>query len=132
MTLKTFPTALGAALLLGSVIAATPAHAGGTNFTQNTGACSMGSTWIMKAKPHLNQIELEFSVDTHVARQTWAVRVTDNKNLVWAGDMVTRRISRSFSVDRFAANRAGIDHFVGRTTNAKTGEVCVGRLAFGG
>jgi hypothetical protein len=117
-------------VLLGSLVAAAPAQAGGTNVTQSTGACSMGSVWTMKAKPQLGGIELEFSVDTARAGQTWAVRVSDNKTLVFTGNRVTNKISRSLSVNRMAADRAGIDHFVARATNAKTGEMCRGTLAF--
>jgi hypothetical protein len=131
MKINAFPAALGAAVLLGSLVATTtPANAGGAgNFTQSTGACSMGSVWTMKAKPVVGGIELEVSVDTARAGQTWAVRVTDNKNLVFTGNRVTNKISRSLSVNRLAADRAGIDHFVARATNAKTGEMCRGTLA---
>lgn len=126
----TYPAAIGAAVLLGSMIAGTPAYAGGTNFTGSTGACSMGSVWTMKAKPVVGGLELEFSVDTARAGQTWAVRVTDNKNLVWTGNKVTNKVSRSLSVNRLTADRTGIDNFVARATNAKTGELCRGTLAF--
>ena len=129
-TRTAYPAAIGAAVLLGSLVAAAPAQAGGTDFTQSTGACSMGSAWVIKAKPQLGGIELEVSVDTARAGQTWAVRVTDNKTLLFSGNRVTNRISRSLSVDRMTADRAGIDHFVARATNAKTGEVCRGTLAF--
>jgi hypothetical protein len=129
-TRTAYPAAIGAAVLLGSLVAAAPAQAGGTNITQSTGACSMGSAWVMKAKPQLGGIELEVSVETARAGQAWAVRVTDNKNLVFSGNRVTNKISRSASVNRMAADLAGIDHFVARATNAKTGEVCRGTLAF--
>ncbi|HET7193421.1 MAG TPA: hypothetical protein VFI99_00395 [Nocardioides sp.] len=129
-TRTAYPAAIGAAVLVGSLVAAAPAQAGGTNFTESTGACSMGSVWVLKAKPQLAGIELEFSVDTARAGQTWAVRVTDNKNLVFTGNRVTNKISRSLSLNRMTADRAGIDNFVARATNAKTGEVCRGTLAF--
>jgi hypothetical protein len=127
-----YPTAaLGAAVLLGSVVAAVPAHAGGGDFIEETGTCSMGSTWVMKAKHDTGRIELEFSVDSNRAGQTWSVRVTDNRTLVFTGNRVTNRISRSFSVDRMLADRAGTDTFRGRATNAKTGELCRGQVALG-
>jgi hypothetical protein len=130
-TRYSYAAAAAGAALLGSLVAATPAHAGGAgDFTQSSGACSMGSLWTMKAKPQLGGIELEFSVDTARAGQTWAVRVTDNKNLLFTGNRVTNKISRSLSVNRLAADRVGIDHFVARATNAKTGELCRGTLAF--
>lgn len=126
-----YPAAIGAAALLGTVIAAVPAHAGGGDFTEETGACAMGSTWVMKAKPVARGIEMEFSVDTARAGQTWAVRVTDNGKQVFTGNRVTNRISRSLSVDRMLADRAGADRLVARATNAKTGEVCRGHVALG-
>jgi len=129
-TRNAYPAAIGAAVLLGSVVAAVPAQAGGGDFIEETGTCSLGSTWVMKAKQDLNRIELEFSVDTNRAGQKWAVRVTDNRVLMFSGNRVTNQISRSFSVDRMAADRAGTDQFRGRAVNAKTGELCRGHVAF--
>ena len=124
---------LGAAVLLGSVVAAVPAHAGGGgDFTQRTGACSVGSTWIAKAKPHVNRIELEFSVETQRAGQMWSVRVTDNGVLLFDGNRRTTVRSRSLSVDRIVTDRAGADRFRARAVNARTGEVCRGHVAFSG
>jgi hypothetical protein len=132
-TRKTYAAAtLGAAVLLGSVGAAVPAHAGGGgDFTQRTGACSMGSTWIAKAKPQVNRNELEFSVETQRAGQMWSVRIKDNGALVFSGNRRTNQISRSFSVDRLPADLAGADRFVARAVNAKTGEVCRGHVSVG-
>jgi hypothetical protein len=128
-TKKAYPAAIGAAVLLGSVVAAVPAQAGGGDFTERNGACSMNSSWVTKAKHDTGRIELEFSVETQRARQPWSVRVKDNGVLVFSGNRVTNRISRSFSVDRMLANRAGTDRFVARAVNARTGEVCRGRVA---
>jgi hypothetical protein len=130
-TRNAYPAAIGAAVLLGSVVAAVPAQAGGGDFTEETGACSAGSSWVMKAKPDLNRIELEFSVETQRAGQRWAVRVTDNGKLVFSGNRTTNRISRSMSVDRMLADRAGTDRFAARAVNARTGEVCRGHVALG-
>jgi hypothetical protein len=130
-TKKAYPAAIGAAVLLGSVVAAVPAQAGGGDFTERSGGCSMNSSWVTKAKHDTGRIELEFSVETQRARQPWSVRVKDNGVLVFSGNRVTNRISRSFSVDRMLANRAGTDRFVARAVNARTGEVCRGRVALG-
>ena len=126
--------AAAGAALLGSLVAVAPAHAGGGggDFTQNTGACSMGSTWIAKTKAHLNQVELEFSVETQRAGQMWSVRVTDNGVLLFDGNRTTNVRSRSFSVRRLTDNRAGADRFRARAVNARTGEVCRGHVAFSG
>ena len=128
-TRNTYPAAIGAAVLLGSVVAAVPAHAGGGDFIEETGACTMGSTWVMKAKPDTGRIEMEFSVDSNRAGQAWAVRVKDQGALVFSGNRITNRISRSFSVDKMLTDQAGTDRFVARATNAKTGEVCRGHVA---
>jgi hypothetical protein len=121
--------AVGVAALVGSLVATVPAYAGGGDFTQQEGACTMNSGWVMKAKPDTGRIELEFSVESRRAGQTWSVRVTDNDKLVFSGNRVTNRISRSFSVDRMLQNRAGTDRFVARARNAKTGEFCRGHVA---
>jgi hypothetical protein len=130
-TKKAYPAAIGAAVLLGSVVAAVPAQAGGGDFTERSGACSMNSSWVTKAKHDTGRIELEFSVESLRAGQAWSVRVKDNGVLVFSGNRVTNRISRSFSVDRMLANRAGTDRFVARAVNARTGEVCRGSVALG-
>ena len=125
----TYPAAIGSAVLLGSVIAAAPAQAGGGDFTERTGSCSANSSWVMKAKHDTGRIEMEFSVETQRARQRWTVRIRDNGRLVFSGQRLTNRVSRSLSVDRMLAIRAGTDRFVARATNARTGEVCRGHVA---
>ena len=130
-TMRTYPAAaIGVAALVGGVFAAVPAHAGGGDFTEEEGACSGNSTWLMKAKHDTGRIELEFEVQSNRAGQNWTVRITDNGVLVWSGNKVTNRFER-FSADRRPSNRAGTDRFVGRATNAKTGEVCRGHVALG-
>ena len=129
-TRNIYPAAIGAAVLLGTVLAAAPAQAGGGgNFVEETGACTMGSTWVMKAKPAAGRIELEFSVDSHRVGQTFAVRLTNQRTLVFSGNRTTNGISKSFSVDKMLTDQAGTDRLVARATNAKTGEVCRGHVA---
>jgi hypothetical protein len=131
MKINAFPAALGAAMLVGSLVATTPAHAGGGDFTQETGACSMVSTWDMKAKPVARGIEMEFSVDSNRVGQAWSVRLTDNGALLFSGNRTTNGISRAFSVDKILADGAGVDRLVARAMNTKTGEVCRGHVALG-
>ena len=130
MKINAFPAALGAAMLLGSLVATTPAQAGGGgNFTQETGACSMVSTWTMKAKPVARGIEMEFTVDSNRLGQAWSVRLTDNGAMLFSGNRTTNGISRAFSVDKILADGTGVDRLVARAMNAKTGEVCRGHVA---
>jgi hypothetical protein len=132
MKINAFPAALGAAMLLGSLVATTPAYAGGGgDFTQETGACSMVSSWTMKAKPVARGIEMEFSVDSNRLGQAWAVRLTDNGQMLFSGNRTTNGLSRSFSVDKILADGAGVDRLVARAMNAKTGELCRGHVALG-
>lgn len=127
-----YPAAtMGVAVLLGSVVAAVPAYAGGGDFVEETGTCSMGSAWTAKAKHDTGRIELEFSVDSNRVGQAWSVRVTDQGALVFSGHRTTNGISRSFSVDKMLTNQAGTDRLVARAVNAKTGEVCRGHVALG-
>jgi hypothetical protein len=128
-TRNAYPAAIGAAVLLGSVVAAVPAQAGGGDFTERTGGCSIGSSWVMKAKHDTGRIEMELSVETQRAGQKWSVRVTDNGKLVFSGDRRTNVRSRSLSVDRMLTNRAGTDRFRARAVNARTGEVCRAQVA---
>ena len=128
--------AFGVTALLAGMVTL-PTYAGGGDFIEEDGACSSAASWIMKAKHDDGRIELEFSVDSNRAGQTWAVRVTQNDRLVFSGKKVTNQLNRRFSVDRRPANLRGTDHFVGRARNLKTGEVCrghvdLGRLASGG
>ncbi len=129
---KAYPAAtLGVAVLLGGVVAAVPAHAGGGDFIEESGACSMSSSWDMKAKHDTGRIELELSVDSNRLGQAWSVRLTDNGTLVFSGNRTTNGVSRSFSVDKMLKDRAGTDRFVARTTNTRTGEVCRAHVALG-
>jgi hypothetical protein len=122
--------AAGVTALVGSMVAGVPAYAGGGDFTEESGTCSMASTWDMKAKPETGgRIEMEFSVDSNRLGQKWTVKVLDNGNLLMSGTRTTRGISRSFSFDKLLANRAGTDRLVARAKNAKTGEKCRGHVA---
>ena len=124
--------AISVATLFASLAAVAPAQAGGGDFTEEAGACSMVSAWDMKAKPVAGgRIEMEYSVDSNRLGQAWAVRVSNNGTLLFKVNRTTNGVSRSFSVDKMLANRAGIDRLVARATNAKTGEVCRGHVALG-
>lgn len=113
--------------ITGMVATAPAASAKGIE-TRASGTCSMGSHWKMKAKPDNGRLEVELEVDSNRNGQKWAVRLTDNRRLVFAGTKVTVAPSGSFEVDRRTANLAGIDHFVGVARNPRTNEVCIARV----
>ena len=111
-----------------AMLAPSAQASGGSADVRANGSCSAASTWKLKAKPDNGRIDLEFEVDSNVNGQTWAVRIRDNGHLVFSGNRTTHAPSGSFTVDRLVTNRAGSDAFVGRATNATTGESCVGRV----
>ena len=122
-----------AALPLVAALAATGPSAlasGGGPVNENNGSCSGSSDWKIKAKADDGRIEMEFEVDSNVSGQVWAVKVTDNGKKVYKGNQTTGGASGSFSVERKVTNLAGTDNFVGKATNAATGETCVGKVSW--
>lgn len=111
-----------------AMVATAPAASAKTVVARAGGVCSAGSHWTMKAKPDNGRMELELEVDSNRNGQRWAVRITDNRHLIFVGTKVTVAPSGSFDVRRLTANRPGVDHFVGVAKNTRTGEVCVARV----
>ncbi|HET7475322.1 MAG TPA: hypothetical protein VFJ97_04775 [Dermatophilaceae bacterium] len=105
------------------------ADASASAAARNSGSCSGRSMWNLKAKPDNGRIQVEFEVDSNVVGQTWNVKITDNTVVVLQRQATTTAPSGSFTVSRVVRNRAGVDHFVARAANPKTGETCVGRVA---
>lgn len=101
---------------------------GGAGAVIATGACSASTHWKMKAKPDNGRLELELEIDSNRNGQTWAVRITDNGTQIFAGNRVTLAPSGSFVVRRLAADKAGVDHFVGTARNLRGGERCTARV----
>jgi hypothetical protein len=125
---KFLSTAMLLPFAAATMVATAPTASAGVPFTEKSGRCSKGSVWKIKAKPDNGRMEVEFQVDSNRNRQRWNVRLTDNRQLVFAGAKVTVAPSGSFSVERLTANRRGVDHFVGVATNPRTREVCVARV----
>jgi hypothetical protein len=116
-----------ATLTAGLLFAATPASASGGG-VRASGACTMGSTWEMKAKHDDGRIELELEVDTPRIGRTWSVVITDNGTRVFKGTRVTKAPSGSFTVERLVRNHAGTDHFWAKARSLATGATCVARV----
>lgn len=125
-------TLIAGALAVGLAGAALPAANAKGLEVRNSGTCSMGSTWKLKAKTDNGRIQVEFEVDSNVVGQTWSNRITDQGVLVWSGTRTTLAPSGSYSVSRLVPNRAGTDSFVARATHTPTGEVCRGTVSFPG
>ncbi len=116
------------ALTAGLAFTAIPAQASGGGGVENTGTCSQGSTWKLKAKADDGQIEVEAEVDSNVVGQVWKWKISDNGTLAAKGTSTTQAPSGSFSVNRLVPNQAGADKFVLRASNAATGETCRGKV----
>ena len=78
--------------------------------------------------PHNGRMELELQVDSNRNGQRWAVRITDNRVLVYGATRVTVAPSGAFTVRRLVANRAGLDHFVAVSRNLRNGETWLARV----
>lgn len=128
MNKKLWTVAMIVPFAVGGMVATAPAASAKTIAAQASGQCSMGSHWKMKAKPDDGRMELELEVDSNRNGQRWAVRITNNRHLIFAGTKVTVAPSGSFEVARLTANRAGLDHFVGFASNPRTHEVCIARV----
>jgi hypothetical protein len=102
-------TAALAAICCGSVIAAAPANAKGGIAVRASGACTSHGSWHLKAKHDDGRIEVEFEVDVNRVRQTWHVRITDNRHVLVDRNMTTAAPSGSFTARARPVNRAGAD-----------------------
>jgi hypothetical protein len=76
---------------------------------RNTGSCTHGGTFKLKAKHDDARIEVEYEVDTNRVGQVWHVRLTDNGATIFRGTRTTKAPSGSFEINRHTANRSGSD-----------------------
>ena len=129
ITDRRIAVALAVPTLALSLLAAAPAVASGDDdANHNSGACSAGTDWKIKAKADDGRIEVEAEVDSNTVGQTWAWKLKDNGAVVATGSSKTQGPSGSFEVERKPANKAGTDHFVFRAVYA--GEVCRATVAW--
>jgi hypothetical protein len=121
--------ALAGALVL-TMAGAMPATAKAGDVIRR-GACSGASDWKLKLSPQDGAIEVEYEVDSNKVGQTWAVRLFQNGDRIFAGRRVTKAPSGSFTVRVVANDTPGTDSFRGKATNLTTGEVCRGTASIG-
>jgi hypothetical protein len=120
-----------AALTLTSLMAVAGPVAAKDGDVIRQGQCTAGSTWKLKLSPENGRIEVELQVDQNRNGRLWNVRLVDNGTLVWSGSRYTQAPSGAFTVRRLVTNRAGLDRFVARAVNPRTGEVCRGTATAG-
>jgi hypothetical protein len=124
-------TLVVAALTLTSLMAVAGPVAAKDGDVIRQGQCTAGSTWKLKLSPENGRIEVELQVDQNRNGRLWNVRLVDNGTLVWSGSRYTQAPSGAFTVRRLVTNRAGLDRFVARAVNPRTGEVCRGTATAG-
>jgi len=120
-----------AALTLTSLMAVAGPVAAKDGDVIRQGQCTAGSTWKLKLSPENGRIEVELQVDQNRNGRLWNVRLVDNGTLVWSGSRYTQAPSGAFTVRRLVTNRAGLDRFVARAVNPRTGEICRGTATAG-
>jgi hypothetical protein len=119
-----------AGLVAGTMlVGALPAHANDADVIRR-GSCSGASDWKLKLSPEDGRIEVDFEVDQNRVGQTWAVRITQDGDRIFAGRRITRAPSGSFEVRVLARDTAGDDVFRATARNVASGETCVGRATF--
>jgi hypothetical protein len=116
-----------AGLALAMTVPAQASHGGGDG-VQQSGKCSQGSTWKLKAKTDDGRIEVEAEIDSNKVGQVWSWRIADNGTLAAKGQSTTRGPSGSFSVERKVPNQTGPDTFVLAAKTGSTGETCKGSV----
>jgi hypothetical protein len=119
---------IAAGVALGTAVPASASHGGGGK--QNSGTCSQGSAWKIKAKADDGQLEVEAEVDTNVSGQTFNWKLADNGEVRAKGTSTTHGVSGSFSVERRIANEAGTDAIKFTAKNKANGETCVATIKF--
>ncbi len=130
MNCKRLATAAALPLFAALLVTTGPSAlaSGGGPVHEKSGSCSGSTDWKMKAKADDGRIEVELEIDSNVAGQVWAVKITDKGTKVFEGDRTTAGASGSFSVDLKVPNLPGTDKFIGRATNAATGESCTAKV----
>ena len=113
--------------LVAGVVVTSPASAKSTAVI-TTGACSLGHTFKLKAKPDNGMLEVEWEVDQNRNGQVWTWAITHDGVVKKSGTATTVAPSGSFSVTRRIGNAAGVHTISGAARNAVTGEICRGSL----
>jgi len=121
-----------------SATALTPSAPVAGTAAQVIGVCSGRSTAELTARTNVrDQIVLNFRVFTNRAGETWRVRITQNGAAIANETAFTRpargvrppaRRAASLAVREVADNMRGIDRFVVRATNPRSGETCTARI----
>lgn len=131
LSTKTLSTAASTAAIVAALagpllFTAGPAAASEGGTVTNSGSCSEHGTFTLAAKHDDGAIEIEYQVDTNVAGQTFAVRLTDNGTVILKRSVTTTAPSGSFSVPKRTANQAGSDTLRARAVSGTN--VCGGRV----
>ena len=111
------------------LVGAMPAHANDADVIRR-GVVQGASDWKLKLSPEDGRIEVEFEVDQNRVGQTWAVRIAQDGDLIFAGRRMTQRPERFVRGSRARAEHGGRDRFRATAANVASGETCVGSATF--
>jgi hypothetical protein len=113
---------------------------------RDVGVCSARSEVTLEARTALrdriglrDRIELDLRVFTNRAGDVWRVRITQNDRAIAAQTAVARpvrigvrpplaRRAAALTVRQVAINMRGLDRFMARATNLRTGELCTAQV----
>lgn len=127
---KTTLSGLAAVAMTASFgLAMAPATAGGTGNSQDSGTCSMGSTWYLKADGNRggegHTVEVSFRIRSEQGSQTWDWEIADN-GIVEATGQTTSKNNGQLQERVSVENQKGPDTIMWTATNTVTGETCMG------
>jgi hypothetical protein len=115
------------AFVIASVVAAgSAAVAADRPGVLETGKCSAGATWKLKAKRDDGRVETEFEVDQNRVGRRWSVVLSRNGSVVFRGTRRTVAPSGSFEVRK---TLAGVGRISATARALATGETCRAALA---
>jgi hypothetical protein len=117
--------ALPAALGIGALSTALPAHAASTSVVVN-GHCSQTSLDNLQLqREDTGKISVDFGVDMarHTAGVAWKVKEYDN-GVRFVNTTKLTIADGSFSITRLITPQPGVNKIVAKATNAVTGETC--------
>lgn len=107
----------------------TAASAKGVDAVTRSGACSIGSTWTMRAAEATGDVAaIRLTVNSTRAGQTWSVQMARQGVQFFSGQRTTNA-SGDFTINTTAREVKNVnDVYTARARNLRTGEVCSARV----
>ena len=111
----------------------TAASAKGVDSVTRSGACSVGSTWTMRAAEAAGDTAaIRLTVNSATAGQTWSVQMSRQGTQFFSGRRTTNSAG-DFTINTSAREVKNVDDvYTARARNLRTGEVCSARVVLPG